>query len=106
MTIEPDARDRAVHGASRGHHCGGGRGSSARTWWPSTPRIGAEASVGPFALLRPGTLLERGAKAGTFVELKNAELGERAKVPHLSYIGDAEIGAGTNVGAGAHHRQL
>jgi bifunctional UDP-N-acetylglucosamine pyrophosphorylase/glucosamine-1-phosphate N-acetyltransferase len=63
-------------------------------------RIGAEASVGPFASLRPGTVLERGAKAGTFVELKNAELGERAKVPHLSYIGDAEIGAGTNVGAG------
>ncbi|HVG88879.1 MAG TPA: NTP transferase domain-containing protein, partial [Gaiellales bacterium] len=48
-------------------------------------RIGAEASVGPFASLRPGTVLERGAKAGTFVELKNAELGERAKVPHLSY---------------------
>ena len=45
-------------------------------------------------------MLERGAKAGTFVEIKNAELGERAKVPHLSYIGDAEIGADTNMGAG------
>jgi bifunctional UDP-N-acetylglucosamine pyrophosphorylase/glucosamine-1-phosphate N-acetyltransferase len=63
-------------------------------------RIGPEASVGPFASLRPGTRLELGAKAGTFVELKNAEVGERAKVPHLSYIGDAEIGAGTNIGAG------
>jgi bifunctional UDP-N-acetylglucosamine pyrophosphorylase / glucosamine-1-phosphate N-acetyltransferase len=57
-------------------------------------------SVGPFAYLRPGALLEDGAKAGTFVEIKNSQVGEGAKVPHLSYIGDAEIGPGSNLGAG------
>ncbi|MFC0036758.1 bifunctional UDP-N-acetylglucosamine diphosphorylase/glucosamine-1-phosphate N-acetyltransferase GlmU [Actinomadura rayongensis] len=62
--------------------------------------IGDEVSVGPFAYLRPGARLARGAKAGTYVELKNAEVGEKAKVPHLSYVGDAEIGAGANIGAG------
>ena len=62
--------------------------------------IGAGVVVGPFCYLRPGTVLEPGAKAGTFVEIKKSRVGEGAKVPHLSYIGDAEIGAGTNVGAG------
>ncbi len=56
--------------------------------------------VGPFAYLRPGARLEDGAKAGTFVEIKNSTVGAGAKVPHLSYIGDAEIGAGANLGAG------
>jgi bifunctional UDP-N-acetylglucosamine pyrophosphorylase / glucosamine-1-phosphate N-acetyltransferase len=55
--------------------------------------------VGPFAYLRPGAVLRRGAKAGTFVEIKNSDIGERSKVPHLSYIGDADVGAGTNLGA-------
>jgi bifunctional UDP-N-acetylglucosamine pyrophosphorylase/glucosamine-1-phosphate N-acetyltransferase len=63
--------------------------------------IGADALVGPFCYLRPGTVLEPGSKAGTFVELKNTRVGEGTKVPHLSYLGDAEIGPGTNVGAGA-----
>ena len=63
--------------------------------------IGERAFVGPFCYLRPGTVLEAGAKAGTFVELKNSRIGEGTKVPHLSYIGDAEIGAETNIGAGA-----
>jgi bifunctional UDP-N-acetylglucosamine pyrophosphorylase/glucosamine-1-phosphate N-acetyltransferase len=63
--------------------------------------IGREATVGPFCYLRPGTELEAGAKAGTFVEIKNARIGPRAKVPHLSYIGDAEVGEETNIGAGA-----
>ncbi|MDP9307586.1 MAG: bifunctional UDP-N-acetylglucosamine diphosphorylase/glucosamine-1-phosphate N-acetyltransferase GlmU [Actinomycetota bacterium] len=63
--------------------------------------IGEHALVGPFCYLRPGTVLEAGAKAGTFVELKNSRIGEGTKVPHLSYIGDAEIGAETNIGAGA-----
>jgi bifunctional UDP-N-acetylglucosamine pyrophosphorylase/glucosamine-1-phosphate N-acetyltransferase len=58
------------------------------------------ALVGPFAYLRPGAVLEPGAKAGTFVEIKNSRLGEGAKVPHLAYIGDAEVGAGSNLGAG------
>jgi bifunctional UDP-N-acetylglucosamine pyrophosphorylase/glucosamine-1-phosphate N-acetyltransferase len=57
------------------------------------------ATVGPFAYLRPGTLLREGAKAGTFVEIKNSDIGEGAKVPHLSYVGDADVGAGTNLGA-------
>jgi bifunctional UDP-N-acetylglucosamine pyrophosphorylase/glucosamine-1-phosphate N-acetyltransferase len=63
--------------------------------------IGESALVGPFCYLRPGTALADGAKAGTFVELKNARIGTGTKVPHLSYIGDAEIGPGTNIGAGA-----
>jgi bifunctional UDP-N-acetylglucosamine pyrophosphorylase/glucosamine-1-phosphate N-acetyltransferase len=62
--------------------------------------IGPGVLVGPFCYLRPGTVLEADAKAGTFVEIKNSRVGARTKVPHLSYIGDAEIGAGTNVGAG------
>jgi bifunctional UDP-N-acetylglucosamine pyrophosphorylase / glucosamine-1-phosphate N-acetyltransferase len=63
--------------------------------------IGPDATVGPFCYLRPGTHLEAGAKAGTFVEIKNSRIGGGAKVPHLSYIGDADVGDGTNVGAGA-----
>jgi bifunctional UDP-N-acetylglucosamine pyrophosphorylase/glucosamine-1-phosphate N-acetyltransferase len=62
--------------------------------------IGAGVTVGPFAYLRPGTVLGEGAKAGTFVELKQARIGARSKVPHLSYIGDAEIGEDTNIAAG------
>ena len=57
-------------------------------------------SVGPFAYLRPGARLENGAKAGTFVEIKNSRIGEGAKVPHLAYVGDADVGAGSNLGAG------
>ena len=62
--------------------------------------IGAGATVGPFAYLRPGTELGEGGKIGTFVEIKNSVIGADAKVPHLSYVGDAEIGEGTNIGAG------
>jgi bifunctional UDP-N-acetylglucosamine pyrophosphorylase/glucosamine-1-phosphate N-acetyltransferase len=58
------------------------------------------AGAGPFAYLRPGSRLARGARAGTYVELKNTTLGEKAKVPHLSYVGDATVGEGTNIGAG------
>jgi bifunctional UDP-N-acetylglucosamine pyrophosphorylase / glucosamine-1-phosphate N-acetyltransferase len=57
-------------------------------------------SVGPFAYLRPGALLEAGAKAGTFVEIKNSHLGKGSKVPHLAYVGDADVGPGSNLGAG------
>ena len=63
--------------------------------------VGAGAIVGPFCYLRPGTVLGESSKAGTFVEIKNSRIGDRTKVPHLSYIGDAEIGDDTNVGAGA-----
>jgi bifunctional UDP-N-acetylglucosamine pyrophosphorylase / glucosamine-1-phosphate N-acetyltransferase len=62
--------------------------------------IGQGALVGPFCYLRPGTVLESGAKAGAFVEIKNSRIGERTKVPHQSYIGDAEIGPDTNIAAG------
>ena len=61
--------------------------------------IGEGATVGPYTYLRPGTVLGSGAKAGGFVEMKNATLGKNAKVPHLSYVGDATIGEGTNIGA-------
>ncbi|HZG96182.1 MAG TPA: bifunctional UDP-N-acetylglucosamine diphosphorylase/glucosamine-1-phosphate N-acetyltransferase GlmU [Mycobacteriales bacterium] len=62
--------------------------------------IGPRATVGPYTYLRPGTRLGEGAKAGGFVEMKNADIGDGAKVPHLSYVGDAVIGARSNLGAG------
>ncbi|TWD78997.1 bifunctional UDP-N-acetylglucosamine pyrophosphorylase/glucosamine-1-phosphate N-acetyltransferase [Kribbella amoyensis] len=62
--------------------------------------VGAGASVGPFAYLRPGTTLGAKGKIGTFVETKNAAIADGAKVPHLTYAGDATIGAGANIGAG------
>jgi bifunctional UDP-N-acetylglucosamine pyrophosphorylase/glucosamine-1-phosphate N-acetyltransferase len=61
--------------------------------------IGKEASVGPYSYLRKGTVLGTGAKAGAFVEVKNSTIGDGSKVPHLSYVGDAKIGEGTNIGA-------
>jgi len=61
--------------------------------------IGAGATVGPFSFLRPGTVLGAGGKIGAYVETKNAEIGEGSKVPHLSYVGDATIGRGVNLGA-------
>jgi len=63
--------------------------------------IGSNATIGPFCYLRPGTVLGDSSKAGTFVEIKNSRIGDRTKVPHLSYVGDAVIGDDTNVGAGA-----
>ncbi len=62
--------------------------------------IGAGATVGPWAFLRPGTILGADGKIGTFVETKNANIGQGSKVPHLSYIGDTTVGVGSNVGAG------
>ncbi|HEU4736628.1 MAG TPA: bifunctional UDP-N-acetylglucosamine diphosphorylase/glucosamine-1-phosphate N-acetyltransferase GlmU [Solirubrobacterales bacterium] len=62
--------------------------------------VADNANVGPFAYLRPGAELAEGAKAGTFVEIKNSRIGAGAKVPHLAYVGDAEVGAGSNLGAG------
>ncbi len=73
------------------------------TVWYSVLRgavVGDGCEVGPFASLRPGTVLANGAKAGTFVETKNTTLGENSKVSHLSYLGDAEVGARSNIGAG------
>ncbi len=65
-----------------------------------TALVGEDAAVGPFTYLRPGTVMEAGSKAGASVEIKNSHIGAGAKVPHLSYVGDADIGAGSNLGAG------
>ena len=62
--------------------------------------IGPDATVGPFTYLRPGAVLGRGAKAGAFVEVKAATIGDDSKVPHLAYVGDATVGARSNIGAG------
>ncbi len=62
-------------------------------------RIGERVSVGPFAYLRPGTVLDTAAKIGTFVEVKGSQVGAGSKVPHLSYVGDATIGEQSNIGA-------
>jgi bifunctional UDP-N-acetylglucosamine pyrophosphorylase/glucosamine-1-phosphate N-acetyltransferase len=62
--------------------------------------IGAEATVGPYSYLRPGTRLGRGAKVGAYVEVKASEIGDGSKVPHLAYVGDATIGERSNIGAG------
>src|SRR5204863_3553367 len=56
-------------------------------------------NVGPYASIRPGTMLEEGSKAGTFVEIKNSNVGKGSKVPHLAYVGDADIGRDVNIGA-------
>ncbi|MGW2397845.1 bifunctional UDP-N-acetylglucosamine diphosphorylase/glucosamine-1-phosphate N-acetyltransferase GlmU [Kitasatospora sp. NPDC001664] len=114
VTYEPDAvvlPGTQLHGATHlGEGCEVGPNSTltdttvgAGATVSNTTSIGAEigelAQVGPYAYLRPGAKLARKAKAGTYVEIKNSELGEGAKVPHLSYIGDATIGAHSNIGA-------
>ena len=76
-----------------------GAGSSVVHSYAIGATIGNNVSVGPFSYLRPGTVLHDGSKVGAFVETKNAEVGARTKVPHLSYIGDATIGEDTNLGA-------
>jgi bifunctional UDP-N-acetylglucosamine pyrophosphorylase/glucosamine-1-phosphate N-acetyltransferase len=76
-----------------------GDGSNVVHSYVNGADVGDRVSVGPFAYLRPGTVLREGSKAGTFVEIKNSDVGPGTKVPHLSYIGDADIGEGTNLGA-------
>lgn len=76
-----------------------GAGARVDNTVADTAVVGESASVGPFAYLRPGTNLGAKAKAGTYVEMKNATIGEGTKVPHLSYVGDATIGEYTNIGA-------
>jgi len=115
VELEPDAvvhpntqlcgETRIGAGAQIGPNCTLTRtvvGAGARVTNATTEgaEIGEEATVGPYTYLRPGTRLARKAKVGGFVETKNAEIGEGSKVPHLSYIGDATIGAGCNIGAG------
>ncbi|MFH9074160.1 bifunctional UDP-N-acetylglucosamine diphosphorylase/glucosamine-1-phosphate N-acetyltransferase GlmU [Streptomyces alboflavus] len=76
-----------------------GAGARVDNTVADTAEVGERASVGPFAYLRPGTRLGVKAKAGTYVEMKNATIGEGTKVPHLSYVGDATIGEYSNIGA-------
>jgi bifunctional UDP-N-acetylglucosamine pyrophosphorylase / glucosamine-1-phosphate N-acetyltransferase len=76
-----------------------GAGAVIRYAVANGARIGPEATVGPYVSLRPGTKLARGVHVGTFVEMKNADVGTETKVPHLSYIGDATIGEHSNIGA-------
>ncbi len=76
-----------------------GRGCIVRHSYLLDCRLEDRVTVGPFAYLRPGTVLREGAKVGTYVEVKGSDIGPGAKVPHLSYIGDADVGAGTNLGA-------
>ncbi len=76
-----------------------GEGATVIRTHGSDSVIGQGAIVGPFAYLRPGTILGDAAKIGTFVETKNARIGDGAKVPHLSYVGDATVGEGSNIGA-------
>jgi bifunctional UDP-N-acetylglucosamine pyrophosphorylase/glucosamine-1-phosphate N-acetyltransferase len=80
--------------------CSVGAGSQVLHSYLVECDVRAGCSVGPFAYLRPGALLEDGAKAGTFVEIKNSQVGEGTKVPHLAYVGDTDIGPGSNLGAG------
>ena len=80
--------------------CEVGEGATVKRTDGTLAVIGAGASVGPFAYLRPGTELAADGKIGTFVETKNAKIGVGSKVPHLSYMGDVTIGTHTNIGAG------
>ncbi|HEX5533636.1 MAG TPA: bifunctional UDP-N-acetylglucosamine diphosphorylase/glucosamine-1-phosphate N-acetyltransferase GlmU [Actinomycetales bacterium] len=89
-TVGPDTTLRDVV-VGEGAHVVRTHGSGAR--------IGAGANVGPFSYLRPGTVLGQDGKIGAFVETKNAQIGNGSKVPHLSYVGDADIGEGSNIGA-------
>ncbi|WP_167051789.1 bifunctional UDP-N-acetylglucosamine diphosphorylase/glucosamine-1-phosphate N-acetyltransferase GlmU [Salinibacterium sp. ZJ77] len=80
--------------------CEIGEGAIVKRTDATLALIEAYAEVGPFAYLRPGTILRGGGKIGTFVETKNAEIGRGSKVPHLSYIGDTVVGEKSNIGAG------
>lgn len=77
-------------------------GTGARVWYSvvRSSQVGEECEVGPYASLRPGTVMEKGSKLGTFVETKNTTMGEGAKAGHQAYLGDATVGPGANIGAG------
>ena len=121
MEIEPDAV--IEPGTSLRGHTRVGRGSvvgphttlidsilGAEVTAPHSYLVQCEVAdgcqVGPFAHLRPSATLGKGAKAGAFVEIKSSQIGEGAKVPHLAYVGDAEVGAGLQRRGRNRHRQL
>ena len=97
VTIGPDTRIEPPTTLRAGSVVGAG--CTIRAAYVDGATLEDGVTVGPFAYLRPGTVLRRGSKAGTFVEIKNSDIGEGTKVPHLSYIGDADVGPGTNLGA-------
>ena len=108
VTIEPNVQLRGACRVETGATIGPdttltdvevGEGASIIRTHGSLAVIGAGATVGPFSYLRPGTHLGEQGKIGAFVETKNATIGKGSKVPHLSYVGDADIGVGTNIGA-------
>jgi len=115
VVLEPDSvieRNSGLHGrttVARGAVVGPdttlvdvevAEGASVVRSQATSARIGAGATVGPFTFVRPGTVLGPKGKLGAYVEAKNAVIGEGSKVPHLSYVGDAEVGVGSNLGAG------
>ena len=79
--------------------CFVGGGTTVRSTFADNARIGARCEIGPFACLRPGSIVGDGCRVGDFVEVKNSSLGDGVKAAHLAYIGDAAVGGGTNVGA-------
>lgn len=79
--------------------CEVGSGAEVIHTWAELAVIGDGARVGPFTFLRPGTVLGNDTRAGAYVEIKNSTIGDGAKVPHLSYVGDADVGTGSNIGA-------
>ena len=81
------------------HNVKVGQKASVLESWAADSEIGDTSVVGPFSYLRPGSILSANTKVGAYVETKNVKLGEGSKVPHLSYVGDATIGTGTNIGA-------
>jgi bifunctional UDP-N-acetylglucosamine pyrophosphorylase/glucosamine-1-phosphate N-acetyltransferase len=106
--IEPSTYLRGATTVGAGAHLGPdttiidtivGDATTVRHSYVQEAELRAGVTVGPFAYLRPGTLLREGSKAGTFVEIKNSDVGEGTKVPHLSYLGDADVGPNTNLGA-------
>jgi bifunctional UDP-N-acetylglucosamine pyrophosphorylase/glucosamine-1-phosphate N-acetyltransferase len=108
-TIQPGTQLRGAttvgQGCELGPHttlidCTLGDAVTALHSYATGARAGDGATIGPFAYLRPGAHLHAGSKVGTFVEVKNSSIGPGAKVPHLSYVGDAEVGEGSNLGAG------
>ena len=80
--------------------CFVGGGTTVRSTFADNARVGARCEIGPFACLRPGSVVGDGCRVGDFVEVKNSSLGDGVKAAHLAYIGDAAVGGGTNVGCG------
>jgi bifunctional UDP-N-acetylglucosamine pyrophosphorylase/glucosamine-1-phosphate N-acetyltransferase len=109
VTIEPNVILRGATSVGAGSVIGAGShvvdstiGSNARVWASivESSTVEDDASVGPFSHLRPGSVVGRGAEVGNYAELKNTRLGAGSKSHHMSYLGDAEIGEGVNIGAG------